>query len=255
MEKNTPEQVCPNISKLLSSFLIVEDPRRKQALRHPLMGILLMAFCTVAMGADSWDDIADLSEIHFNWFAKQVECGKCAPSADTFRRLTCAIDPKSLNKVLEIWLIQKGLEHKPGRKIAFDGKALRGSKSVYTLNAYAPEEHLFITHTDVDKKENEISAFPDLIECLNLEDSICTGDAMFTQRSIVDLLREKKADYVFALKGNQRSLFELVQNELSADFRRIQVYKEVDKSRGYVEERIIYIRACHQLSQTIMAAK
>ena len=240
MQENTPEQICPNLPKLLSAFLIVEDPRRKQALRHPLMGVLLMAFCSVAMGADSWDDIADLSEVHFTWFTKQVDCGKCAPSADTFGRVICAIEPGILNKVLEIWLRQKGLEHKPGRKIAFDGKALRGSKSSYTLNAYAPEEHLFIRHIDVDKKENEISAFPNLIENLNLEGSICTGDAMFTQKSIVNSLKEKKADYVLALKGNQKSLFELAQDELTANFDSTLLYK-LDKSRGWVEERTIYV--------------
>ena len=184
MSKIKPQEVCPELPSIVKAFSIIEDPRRAQAIRHPLLGILLMAFCTVAMGADGWEDMADLSSIHFQWFKEVVPCGKVPPCADTFRRVLCAIKPEIAQQALEIWLKEKSLPRKPGQ-ICFDGKALRGSKSAYTVNAYVPEESIFLGHTEVDGKENEQVALPRLLDLLELEGALCSGEAIYTQRHLV----------------------------------------------------------------------
>jgi predicted transposase YbfD/YdcC len=59
----------------------------------------------------------------------------------------------------------------------------------------------------VNDKSNEISAFPELIDALDLTDCIVTIDAMGCQKAIAARLRAKGADYILALKGNQETLF------------------------------------------------
>lgn len=200
-----------------------------------------MAFCTVAMGADGWDDIADVSKIHFIWFKEVMPCGKVPPCADTFRRVFCALKPEAVQQVLEIWLREKALQHKPGRHIAFDGKALRGSRSTYAVNAYVPEEGIFLGHTEVEGKENEQVALPRLLDALELEGALCTGDAIYTQRHLVTQIIENKADYLFAVKDNQPKLLKRVENLFSKKLPSIKVFKELEKNRGWVEERCLLL--------------
>lgn len=200
-----PQEVCPDLCIILNAFAVIEDPRRNQAKRHPLLGILVMAFCTIGMGADSWDDMTDLCQIHFDWFTNVVPCGKTSPSSDTFRRVLCALNPSIVQQALTVWLKEKSLQHKNGRHIAFDGKALRGSKGSFTVNAYAPEEGICLGQVDVDSKENEIVALPRLLDLLELEGTICSGDAIYTQKAITKQIIKKKGDYLLALKSNQPS--------------------------------------------------
>lgn len=236
-----PQDVCPQLPIILQAFSVIEDPRRPQATRHPLLGLLIMAFCTVAMGADGWDDIADLAEIHFQWFKRIVTCGKSPPCADTFRRVLCSLKPEAVQQALEVWLREKALQHKPGRQICLDGKALRGSKSSYTVNAYVPEEGICLGHTEVDGKENEQVALPRLLDILELEKTLCTGDAIYTQRHLVGQIIDKKADYLFTLKGNQSGLLERAEVLLSKKLPSTKVLKEVEKNRGWVEERSLFL--------------
>ena len=58
----------------------------------------------------------------------------------------------------------------------------------------------------VAEKSNEIVAIPKLLDMLAVEGAIITIDAMGCQRAIAQKIIDRKADYVFGLKGNQGSL-------------------------------------------------
>jgi len=46
-----------------------------------------------------------------------------------------------------------------------------------------------------------------LLDDLNIEGSVVTGDALLTQKEIAAyIVEEKKADYLFTVKGNQKTL-------------------------------------------------
>lgn len=58
----------------------------------------------------------------------------------------------------------------------------------------------------VAEKSNEIMAIPAVLDLLDVTGHIVTIDAMECQRSIAKKIRDKGADYVLALKGNQGTL-------------------------------------------------
>ena len=62
-----------------------------------------------------------------------------------------------------------------------------------------------------DKKSNEITAIPNLLENINIKGCLVSLDAMGCQRDIASLIREKGGDYLLALKGNQSGLLEAVE--------------------------------------------
>ena len=62
----------------------------------------------------------------------------------------------------------------------------------------------------MDDYSNEITAIPELLEMLVLEGRIVTIDALGCQKRIAQTIRNRGADYVLALKGNQLQLHEAV---------------------------------------------
>ena len=55
------------------------------------------------------------------------------------------------------------------------------------------------------EKSNEITAIPKVIETLQLESALITIDAMGCQTTIAEVILEKKADYLLALKANRKT--------------------------------------------------
>ncbi len=78
----------------------------------------------------------------------------------------------------------------------------------HVVSAFVAENQMLLGENAVPEKSNEITAVPRLLQSLGISGSIVTADAMNCQKEIVDTVREGKADYVIALKGNQPSLLE-----------------------------------------------
>jgi predicted transposase YbfD/YdcC len=79
------------------------------------------------------------------------------------------------------------------------------------VQAFAAGQRLVLGQVKVAEKSNEIVAIPKLLDMLVVEGAIITIDAMGCQRAIAQKIIDKKADYVFGLKGNQGTLREDVE--------------------------------------------
>ena len=96
--------------------------------------------------------------------------------------------------------------------IAVDGKALRGSrpakgkKMVHIVSAYSTKLSLILGFTPVEKKSNEITAIPELLDMLVIEGCLITSDAMGCQKAICQKIVDNKADYLICAKSNQPTL-------------------------------------------------
>src|SRR5699024_316499 len=94
---------------------------------------------------------------------------------------------------------------------------------------------------------NEKTAIPDLLASLALEGCIVTIDAMGTQPSIAQAIRDRRADYVLAIKDNQPQLKEAIDDFFEqfcaapAAQTPHQVNEEVSKAHGRLETRRCYV--------------
>ena len=109
------------------------------------------------------------------------------------------------------------------RLIAIDGKTLRGSydqrdgqAAIHMVSAWATENKLSLGQVVVDEKSNEITAIPELLRLLDVSGALVTIDAMGCQKEIAELIREGKGDYVLAVKQNQPTLYEQVEEAIDA---------------------------------------
>lgn len=97
--------------------------------------------------------------------------------------------------------------------IAIDGKTLKGSydrenslKSLQIVSAWSSSHQLVLGQVAVDKKSNEITAIPILLEQLDVSGAIITIDAMGTQTAIAKNIQAAEADYILTLKLNHPTL-------------------------------------------------
>ncbi len=110
-----------------------------------------------------------------------------------------------------------------GEVVAIDGKTLRGSfdtaagkKSAASGEHWACDARLTLGQVAVDTKSNEITAIPLLLELLDLKGCIVTIDAHGLPEEIASAIRGRDADYVLAVKDNQPSLHQAVQEAFLA---------------------------------------
>ena len=142
------------------------------------------------------------------------------------------------------------LHEKISGVVAIDGKSVRrshdrgkGKKALHLVSAWASEARLVLGQVAVEEKSNEITAIPELLDLLVLEGCIVTIDAMGTQRAIAAQIIEQQGDYVLALKENQGSLYENVEDTFrlaqQEQFRHVAFHFEqsVEKAHGRLEIR------------------
>ncbi len=108
-----------------------------------------------------------------------------------------------------------GRDHHPphpgpaGRRVAVDGKTLRGSGhhghgQVHLPAAMDHATGAVLAQTEVDHTTNEITRFQPLLEQLDLTDTVVTTDALHTQREHAEfLVTRKHADWLLVVKANQ----------------------------------------------------
>jgi len=172
------------------------------------------------------------------------------PSHDTFSRVFARIEPNEFQKCFASWV--NSITQKLGLEvIAIDGKTLKQSydrnEKQKALHIVLGTSHqLVLGQQKVDKKSNEITAIPALLEMLEIEGSIITIDAMGCQKEIASLIIKKKADYVLALKANHKNLhkeveewFSLMRKENFKN-REYSYYQEVESGHNRIEKREIW---------------
>jgi predicted transposase YbfD/YdcC len=126
--------------------------------------------------------------------------------------------------------------------ISLDGKTIRNSDSknpLHIVSAWCSSNQLTLAQYKVGSKSNEIIAIPEVLKLLDLENKIITIDAIGCQRNICEQIVEANGDYLIAVKGNQKTLFEDVK-EYFTDKESLANYdswSEYDKGSGRIEER------------------
>lgn len=207
------------------SFKDLKDPRRtnKGNLCYPLVEIVFLVISAVISGSNDWTAIEVFGKSQLDWLRKFFPYENGVPSHDTLGTVFAAIDNQSFNDCFVNW-INLAVSLSNDEIIAIDGKRLRGSydtfsskAAIHMVSAFAADNGVCIGQVTTDKKSNEITAIPKLLKLLDIKGCIITIDAMGCQKEIAKDIRKKGADYVLAVKGNQKELSQQVQKMFSIE--------------------------------------
>ena len=194
----------------LNHFKDMPDPRQRGKIMYPLDEVLLLALLAVLAGADSFVDIARFGRMKLAFLRRFRPFLDGTPSHDHLGDIFAALDAEPFQRCFVAWAASvTGI---PAGVVAIDGKTVRrsggkaGKGAIHMVSAFAAGQRLVLGQVKVAEKSNEITAIPKLLDMLAVEGAIITIDAMGCQRAIAQKIIDKKADYVFGLKGNQGSL-------------------------------------------------
>lgn len=205
-----------DIMKLKESLGGVSDPRREWGnYRHKLMDILVIGLCTVICGGEDFEDMEEFGTERIQWLKGFLELPNGIPDSDTFRRVFERVDSQELMVCLQQWLLEA--VESGGRLVNIDGKTICGSgkrgdhSALHVVSAWVHETEMVLGQIPTDEKSNEITAIPKLLDLVDVEGDIVSIDAMGCQMEIAKKIREKEANYVLAVKDNQPTLHEDIQ--------------------------------------------
>jgi len=240
-------------ASITEHFASLEDPRIDRTKRHNLLDIVTIAICGTICGADSWVDIELFGHCKEEWFKSFLELPNGIPSHDTFGDVFARLDPDQFQRCF-IELIQAVAQVTQGEVVAIDGKTVRrshdrtlGKQAIHMVNVWASSSGLVLGQAKVAAKSNEIVAIPKLLQLLELAGCIVTIDAMGCQKEIARHIVEAEADYLLAVKENQRRLYEDVRDlfqgaeEFGFEGVPYDFARTVNKNHGRLETRQCWV--------------
>jgi predicted transposase YbfD/YdcC len=136
-----------------------------------------------------------------------------------------------------------------GRQVAIDGKTLRGSvdaagrrSALHLIHAWDQHQRLVLGQLAVDGRSNEITAVPKLLELLDVKDAVVSLDAMHCQKDTAQAIRKAGADYLLAVKDNQKTLHQDIKLFFDdaieqRDEHLLHAVAEPDNTHGRLDER------------------
>lgn len=229
------------IKSPLEHFTTLIDYRDKRYVTHSLIKIIAISLSAIICGAKDWYEVADFGNCKLHWFKTFLDIGDKTPSHDTLKRFFSSIDPNSLEKSFSSWIASIA-NITEGRIISIDGKTLRGSKAsndthfVHMVSAWCNSNGLVLAQQKVNEKSNEITAIPALLDLLIVKGCTITIDAMGCQQNIAAKIIDKEADYILAVKDNQKFLHQDIKEAFENE-KNIETYSSSNVGHGRIETR------------------
>jgi len=247
------------MNDLIIYFSELTDTRDPRGLKHELTNCIVMTIFGILAGHYDAENIAFFLKLNEEYFNKELNLENGTPSPDTLLRIYSLIDPEEFMKIFVKWVenIIKEKNEQLNNKyklIPIDGKAIKsatdkinGGNTPYIVSAFLTDLGISIAGVKVDEKSNEITAIPELLDLISIENCIVTIDAMGCQKEIAKKIVEKDGHYCFAVKENKKNFyvdikdyFNFVLND-NLEKKNLVTYSTTDKDHGRIERREHYI--------------
>lgn len=188
------------MNDLIIYFNELTDTRDSRGLKHELTDCIVMTIFGILAGHYDAENIAFFLKLNEEYFNKELNLKYGTPSPDTLLRIYSLIDPEEFMKIFVKWVenIVKEKNEQLNNKyklIPIDGKAIKsatdkinGGNTPYIVSAFLQDLGISIAGIKVDDKSNEITAIPELLDLINIENCIITIDAIGCQKTLQERL-------------------------------------------------------------------
>lgn len=218
-----------SITLLVAEVKQINDWRNSRGQRYALHNILSIVILAIIAGADDYVAFSAYCKGKKDFLIKHgLLDGVHYPSHDLFRQILQALDKTSFAQLLSVWL-ERAIESKElseqevtaisakstPKMIHIDGKSLRATRcsnqhsrsALQIVTAYCSNNGVSVGQSIIDKKSCEKTAIPKLLKMLDLKGTLVTIDAIATTKKNAALIIDSQADYLLALKKNNKYLY------------------------------------------------
>lgn len=233
------------------AFADFHDYRRNQKrILYPVWYLALIVLCGFFCGCNTIEEIAEYAQLQEDWFSSLLGEKVSAPSHGSLWWFLVKTPPNALKSYLQRWFSQI-----PGslrdQLLAIDGKRLKGANFLnhvtHVVELFAADDRLCLAVEKVPDKTVEKSTLPIILEQVDVEGAIISGDAHFTVPDSAKRIVDAKADYLLAVKENQPTLCAEMENFFdqahAVGWEEIPYlyHQEIDKGHGRIETREIRV--------------
>jgi predicted transposase YbfD/YdcC len=170
-------------------------------------------FLAKLCGEDKPSGIAEWVALRGIWLASMLGLKrKSMPSHHTYRRILADIVDRDEFEELAREHFRHCGEAGYQVVVSMDGKVIRGtidtgvSDGLCLLAVFLPGEGVVLAQVAIESKQNEITAAPTLLGCVDLRNKVVIGDALHTQRQVSIQIGKAGGNYIWTVKGNQPQL-------------------------------------------------
>jgi len=213
--------VVASLSDLAEVFSRMTDPRMARGIRHPYSGIVSLVFLGLLGRINEMAVVVRWATAHWEELKEPLGFTReKPPCASTISRALAGLTLDEFREAFACWL-RTALGDQQGRwTAAVDGKTCRqglaaDGSPVQMLNVFLQQVKLALDQWSIGgDKTNEpgslrrhlgelLSAYPAL--------QLLTGDAIYAQRPLIELLQEHGCDYLFQVKANQPDVLDALK--------------------------------------------
>jgi DDE_Tnp_1-associated/Transposase DDE domain len=208
------------LATVLDAFSLIDDPRKPRGVRHPYASLLALTFLGLLCRQVDFASLQRWAEDH--WKTLKDPLGftrQRPPHATTLSRDLARCSREQFRDVFARWLVSRP-QTAAAVTVAVDGKTSKQGRDaqgdpIPMLNVFAHDLKLCLAQFPVtDGKPTEPQTLKHgLTELLDHYPflRLFTGDALFCQRPLAQVLLDADRDFLFAVKDNQPELLEAIQ--------------------------------------------
>jgi hypothetical protein len=238
--------VASSLSQLEAVFSQISDPRDARGVRHPFSGIVSLVFLGLLGRITEMAVVERWAKANWEELKEPLGFTRDKPPCDTtISRALAGLSLNEFRKAFALWL-NTALADQEGRwTAAVDGKTCRqgldaDGSPVQMLNVFLQQAKLALDQWSIggDKTNEPGSLKEHLAELLTAYPALqlLTGDAIYAQRPLLELLQEYGCDYLFQVKANQPDMLDALE---TCFFHQTPVKPahEVTEKRGLIRKR------------------
>jgi hypothetical protein len=201
-------------STLLEAFGRLEDPRAARGVRHPFAGMVVLTLLGMLARIREMEVLVRWATVHWSRLKEPLGFDREEPPcATTFSRTLAQCRVADFQAALAVWLQARLAEGSTRGAVAVDGKTAKQALDddgdpLPMLNAFVHDLQVVVGQwsTGAEKTNEPTLLRRHLTELLDAYPMLrlITGDAIFAQRPLAELITGRGLDYLLQVKDNQR---------------------------------------------------
>lgn len=212
--------VHSQIPSLMAAMATIADPRHRRGVRHPFTALLALTLLGLVCRINDFAGLQRWAERHWHLLRKPLGFVRHRrPHATTFSRALAKFSLAEFQAAFSQWL-QAITSQQSTLTVAVDGKTSKQGfdpqgDPIQMLNVFAQDLKVCLGQWPLD---GDKSTEPEVLKA-HLSElferypalRLITGDALFAQRNLAELIVASGHDYLFQIKANQPDILDAVQ--------------------------------------------
>lgn len=224
---------------ILEAFSQLDDPRSPRGVRHPFSSIVVLMLLGMLARIREMEVLVRWAAVNWDELKEPLGFDRDEPPcATTLSRTLAKCTVAEFQAVFAIWL-QNCLSQAPTAGVmAVDGKTAKAAlddngRPLHMLNAFVHDVQAVVGQwsTGAEKTNEPTLLRRHLTELLETYPMLrlLTGDAIFAQRPLAELICKRGCDYLLQIEANQGDTLDALEHCFAQASRRLPAAETVEK--------------------------